>query len=127
MPHNHRSTGSSNLTLIQWLRDFAIAGLAALALLAKPVFYTLVPLSPIFALLGLWVAISIFTRRRLKHTTIIGNREILMHVGIDLAMLTTLLALCGGPANPLTILYLPTVAVAAAALPIRCCGSSAYR
>lgn len=118
MPHNQRSTGS-NLTLIQWLRDFAIAGLAAIALLAKPVFYTLVPLSSIFALLGLWVAISIFTRRRLKRTTSIGDHEILMHIGIDLAMLTMLLALCGGPANPLTILYLPTVAVAAAALPMR--------
>lgn len=114
-----RPAGNNHLTLIQWLRNFSIAGMAAMTALAQPVFHTLVPVQPILGLLCLWIVISVLAWRKLKRATAIDDREVLIHIGIDLAMLTILLALCGGPANPLTILYLPTVAVAAAVLSTR--------
>ncbi len=116
---SRQASGLDNLRLLQWLRDFAIAGLALVVILAEPLFHTLVPLTPAFSLLGLWIAISAFTWRRMRHAPTIGDGELLLHVGIDVAMLTLLLAFSGGPANPLTALYLPPVAVAAAVLPTR--------
>lgn len=111
-----RPSGNNTLTLLQWLRDFSIAGIAAMTALAGPVFRTVAPVRPILGLLCLWIVISVVTWRKLKRAVTIDDRAVLIHIGIDLTMLTILLALCGGPANPLTILYLPTVAVAAAAL-----------
>lgn len=107
---------------MQWLRDFAIAGVALLVLLARPVFYTLVPLLPAFCLIGLWTLISIVTWVRLRRPTPVGHRELLFHLCLDLIMLAILLAISGGPANPLTALFLPPVAIAAAVLPARHAG-----
>ncbi len=118
-PDTPPASGHDDLRRLQWLRDLAIAGLALLVALAEPLFYTLVPLTPAFSLLGLWTIISIVTWRRLKHPEPVGSRELLLHIGIDLVMLTALLAVSGGPANPLTALYLPPVAIAAAVLPVR--------
>ncbi len=116
MPHTN---GHDDLRRLQWLRDFAIAGLALLVGIAEPLFRTLVPLAPAATLLGLWIAISIATWIRLRHARPVTSRELLFQIGIDLVMLTALLAVSGGPANPLTALYLPTVAIAAAVLPAR--------
>ena len=113
------ASGHDDLRRLQWLRDVAIAGLALVAALAQPLFYTRVPLTPTFSLLGLWTLLSLFTWRRLKRPAPVGHRELLSHIGIDLIILTALLAISGGPANPLTALYLPPVAVAAAVLPVR--------
>lgn len=113
------ATGHDNLRRLQWLRDIAIAGLAVVVGIARPVFHTLVPLAPTLVLLGIWTAISIVTWRRLRRPATVGDNELLAHLGIDLAMLTALLAFSGGPANPLTALYLPPVAIAAAVLPLR--------
>jgi len=119
LPDSPSVSGHDNLRRLQWLRDIAIAGLALVAALARPLFHTLVPLVPAFGLLGLWTLISVLTWRRLRHPAPVSHREFLVHIGIDLAMLTALLAVSGGPANPLTALYLPSVAVAAAVLPAR--------
>ena len=118
-PEMPQASGHEDLRRLQWLRDFAIAGLALLVAIADPLFRTLVPLTPAFALLGLWTAISIVTWIRLRRPAPVTHRELLLHLGIDLAMLTALLAVSGGPANPLTALYLPPVAIAAAVLPAR--------
>lgn len=112
-------SGHDDLRRLQWLRDFAIAMLALVILIARPLFHTLVPWLPAFGLLGLWTLISIVTWVRLRRPSVVGQRELLLHIGIDLAMLTALLAVSGGPANPLTALYLPPIAVAAAVLPAR--------
>ncbi len=113
------TAGHENLRRLQWLRDFAIAALALLTALAEPLFHTLLPLAPIVILLGLWAVVSIVTWVRLRHAAAVSDRELLAQLGIDVVILTVLLALSGGPANPLTALYLPSVAVAAAALRAR--------
>lgn len=113
------TTLHDDLRRLQWLRDFAIAAVALLALLARPLFYTQVPLGLLFTLLGLWIIISIATWIRLRRTQPVSPKELLLQIGLDLAMLTVLLALSGGPANPLTALYLPPIAIAAAVLPAR--------
>ncbi|SMB26442.1 ATP-binding region, ATPase-like:Histidine kinase A, N-terminal [Sterolibacterium denitrificans] len=110
-------SGHDDLRRLQWLRDFAIAMLALVVIIARPLFHTLVPWLPAFSLLGLWTLISIATWIRLRRPSAVDQRELLLHIGIDLAMLTALLAVSGGPANPLTALYLPPIAIAAAVLP----------
>jgi hypothetical protein len=72
--------------------------------------------------LGFWIFITLFTWRRLKQPGHVSQNEILLHLIIDIAMLTALLAVSGGPANPLTALYLPPIAVAAAVLPVKFAG-----
>lgn len=96
--------------------------MALAVLLAHPLFHTRVPLAPAFALLGFWIFITLFTWRRLKQPGHVSQNEILLHLIIDIAMLTALLAVSGGPANPLTALYLPPIAVAAAVLPVKFAG-----
>ncbi len=119
MPQKQIINLHDELRRLQWLRDFAIAAVGVLALIAEPVFYTKVPLAPVFALLGLWTVISIATWIRLRRAHPVSSGELLLQIGLDLVLLTILLALSGGAANPLTALYLPTVAIAAAVLPMR--------
>lgn len=114
--------GQDDLRRLQWLRDFAIAGVALLVLLARPLFYTLVPLLPAFGLIAFWVIISIVTWVRLRRAAPAGPRELLLHISIDLFVLTALLVISGGPANPLTALFLPYVAMSAAVLPASLAG-----
>ncbi|MEK7738034.1 MAG: ATP-binding protein [Pseudomonadota bacterium] len=111
--------GAENLQRLIWLRGLAIVGLSIMIAVARPLFQIVVPLVPSLILLTLWAALNLLTWLRLKRATPVGNGELLAHLGADLAMLTALLAFSGGPANPLTSLYLPPVAVAAAILPAR--------
>lgn len=119
MPQKQMISLHDELRRLQWLRDFAIAAVGLLALLAEPLFYTRVPLTPLFALLGLWTLISILTWIRLRKERPVNSVELLWQIALDLILLTILLAYSGGAANPLTALYLPPVAIAAAVLPMR--------
>lgn len=111
------SSGHGELRRVQWLRDFAIAGVALLVLMARPVFSAQVPLLISFSLLALWTLISLITWLRLRRPTTVSAQELFWHLVVDLVLLTWLLAISGGHTNPLTALYLPTVAIAAAILP----------
>ena len=113
------AVGHDNLRRLLWLRGLAIIGLSALVALARPIFEIVVPLAPPLALLTLWTALNLLAWLRLRRPRPVGDGELLAHLGIDLVMLTALLGITGGPANPLTSLYLPPVAVAAALLPAR--------
>lgn len=112
-------SGHDDLRRLQWLRDFAIAALALAVIIARPLFHTLIPWLPAFGLLALWALISIATWIRLRRPSAASKRELLLHIALDLVMLTVLLAVSGGPANPLTALYLPPIAIAAAVLSVR--------
>ena len=112
-------TGVENLRRLFWLRGLAIAGLAIMVAGARPLFHIIVPLTAPLVLLTLWAALNLFTWLRLQHPAPVSDRELLAQLGADLVMLTAMLACSGGPANPLTSLYLPPVAVAAAILPAR--------
>jgi len=111
--------GADNLQRLMWLRGLAIVGLSSMVALARPLFQIVVPLAPSVLLLTLWAALNLLTWLRLKRPAPVGHGELLAHLVADLTMLTALLAFSGGPANPLTSLYLPPVAVAAAILPTR--------
>lgn len=111
--------GADHLRRLIWLRGLDIVGLSIMVAVARPVFQIVVPLVPSLILLTLWAALNLLTWLRLRRATPVGNGELLAHLGVDLVMLTVLLAFSGGPANPLTSLYLPPVAVAAAILQAR--------
>ena len=119
VPESASQPGTYNLRLLLWLRGLAIIGLSVMVALAQPLFHILVPLTTTLSLLILWAALNLLTWLRLKRPTLVSDAELLAQLGVDLIMLTILLAFSGGPANPLTSLYLPPVAVAAAVLPTR--------
>lgn len=110
-------SGHEELRRLQWLRDFSIAAMLLALLLAQPLFHTHVPWPPLLGGLALWTGISILTWRRLKKPREVSSHELLLHISLDILLLSLLLAISGGPANPLTALYLPTLALAAAVLP----------
>ncbi|MCX7176553.1 MAG: ATP-binding protein [Proteobacteria bacterium] len=118
-PESGSPHGSYNLRLLLWLRGLAIIGLSLMVALAQNLFHILIPFTPVLSLLVLWAALNLLTWLRLKHPTQVSDTELLAQLSIDPIMLTALLAFTGGPANPLTSLYLPPVAVAAAVLPMR--------
>lgn len=111
--------GSDNLRRLVWLRGLAIVGLSMMLAGAGPLFRIIVPLGAPLTLLSLWAALNLLTWLRLRRPTAVSNGELLAQLGADLVLLTAFLAFSGGPANPLTSLYLPPVAVAAAILPAR--------
>ena len=113
------AAGHGNLRRLIWLRGLAIVGLAIMLAIARPLFQIVVPLTPPVILLTLWVAINFLSWLRLQCRILVSDAELLTQLVADIAMLTGLLAFSGGPANPLTSLYLPPVAVAAAILPMR--------
>lgn len=118
-------SGHEELRRLQWLRDFSIAAMLLAVLLAHPLFHTHVPWPPLLAGLALWTLISILTWRRLRKSREVTSHELLLHISLDILLLSLLLAVSGGPANPLTALYLPTLALAAAVLPARSAWSMA--
>ncbi len=111
--------GKENLKRLFWLRGFAIAGMSLMVATAQAMYHIIVPLAAPLALLTLWALLNLLTWLRLKHQAPVSHGELLAQLGADLVMLTALLTFSGGPANPLTSLYLPTVAVGAAILPAR--------
>jgi len=118
-PVDFDAAGRSHLERLIWLRGLAIIGLSITVGLAQPLFQVHVPLAPPLTLLSVWAAINLASWLRLKRPTFVSDKELLAHLLTDIALLTGLLAFSGGPANPLTSLYLPPVAVAAAILPAR--------
>ncbi len=113
------NAGVENLQRLFWLRGLAILSLAMMVAAARPLFHIIVPLTATLFLLTLWAALNLLTWLRLKHPSPVSDSELLAQLSADLVMLTALLVFSGGPANPLTSLYLPPVAVAAAILPAR--------
>ncbi|MFA6313808.1 MAG: ATP-binding protein [Sterolibacterium sp.] len=119
LPVDDDIAGHSNLRRLMWLRGLAIVGLSIIIMLARPLFQIVVPLKPPLILLALWAVFNLAAWMRLKRPSPIGDLELTTQLFADIVMLTGLLAFSGGPANPLTSLYLPSVAVAAAILPAR--------
>ena len=113
------NAGVDSLKRLILLRGLALLGMGAMMAAARPLFQIVVPMTVPLLLLFLWATLNLLSWLRLRHPSPVGDEELLAQLGLDLVMLTVLLALSGGPANPLTALYLPLVAVAAAILPAR--------
>jgi len=119
LPESVVQTGVRHVQRLIWLRSLAIAVFSAMLASADPLFHIVVPLTFPLILLILWATLNLITRLRLKRASAASSEELLVQLGADLVMLTALLVFSGGPANPLTTLYLPPVAIAAAILPAR--------
>lgn len=104
-----------NLRRLFWLRGAMMAFLAATALLLHYLGIPL-PVSPVALALGGMLLLNGITWRRLDKTQQVGEREFLLQLLGDLAVLTGLFYFTGGYSNPFVWMYLLPVAVAAVAL-----------
>lgn len=112
---------ADNLRRLLFLRGVSLLAALVMALLAKPLFHILPDLGALLTICGLWALFGAATwlRTVLPQSSRypVKGYELLLHLGVDLILLTSFLVFCGGTANPLTALYLMPVAVAAAVLP----------
>jgi two-component system sensor histidine kinase RegB len=75
--------------------------------------------------IAIYAAAALFTAIRLRAKRQASDQEFFFHLLLDVALLTLLLGLTGGPANPFVSLYLLPLVVAAATLPARFAWSTA--
>jgi two-component system, sensor histidine kinase RegB len=112
---------TDNLRRLLTLRGISLLAAFAMALLAKPLFHIQPNVGVLLTICGLWALFGTATGMRTvlpkSRSNPVRRYELLLHLGVDLTLLTIFLAFCGGTANPLTALYLMPVAVAAALLP----------
>lgn len=100
------------------LRWFSLAALVGAGLAAQRVWHVHLPLAPLFALLlamaGTNIALAWQLRSPRLHRERIGAVLV-----VDVLLLTGTLYLAGGPLNPLSIVYLVSITIAAIALGYR--------
>lgn len=91
----------------------------AAALAATPLFSILIPWQPVLLVALGWAVCGVGLHLHCRAMERFGSATALFNLCFDMALLTAMLMLSGGPATPLTALYLPPVALAAALLPQR--------
>lgn len=108
-----------NMRRLLVLRACAMTGW--LVALAVVMFGMHVPIDyrPVLALLSAWALVSAVSWRRSGAGREIGDRAFLAQLALDVLMLTALLYFTGGATNPLTLLYLLPLVMAAALLTSR--------
>ena len=111
--------GADNLRRLAALRWLAIAGQLAAILAAAPLLDIGLPLAPMLAVVALLGDFNLYAMARTKLPAPVSDREFFAQLCVDLVALSVLLFFSGGAANPFVSLYLPPIAVAAAALPPR--------
>ena len=99
------------------MRAAAIAAMAAVYLCFDCFLDIGVPYVPVAAILGLYGAIDFATLLRLRAPAPIGEREMLVQLLVDVAILSALLYLTGGARNPIALYYLVLLLYGATALP----------
>jgi two-component system sensor histidine kinase RegB len=109
--------GRSALRQLVQLRWIAFAGQLGTVLAVHFLLGVALPLQPMLACLALLAAFNLACGWRADSARLVRPLELLGGLGVDLAVLTALLALSGGIHNPFVFLYLPQVAVAALLLP----------
>ncbi len=113
-----------NWVNIQWLarlRWASVAGQAATVLVAQFLLGGQLPIAPLLGVVGIGlisnVAIELYFfgggRRPAANTKPVNEWQLAMIMMIDIAILTSLLYLTGGPNNPFSFLYLVQIALAA--------------
>ncbi len=113
-----RSTSTLLKTLVT-LRWLAIVGQSATVAIATGPIGLALDGSALWTgilALGLFNIFAYWRSRRLSEPS---DAEILVHIGIDVAVLSWLIAWSGGVANPFTSLFLMPIAFASLALPVR--------
>lgn len=106
--------------ILAWMRVSAILGKLITILFVHFGLGLSLPLGPmllIVAGLSAWNAVAFLRLRNSPEQ--ITQYEVLFHLLIDVAALTALLGLAGGPSNPFVSLYLVPVTLATVAMPTR--------
>jgi two-component system, sensor histidine kinase RegB len=98
------------------LRSVAVAGQGAAIAVAVALGVAL-PVMAMALVVAVLVATNVALWLRLRHATSTTHREVLLNLLLDLAAVTLLLMLAGGPANPFHLLLLLHVVVIALLLP----------
>lgn len=109
-------TASINLRWMIRLRWVAIAGQVLLIAAVEVAIGIELPLVPLFALIGLEAASNVACSRWAAGGARVPPWLLAGLIAADIAGLTALLYLSGGPVNPFTLLYLVQVALAAVIL-----------
>jgi two-component system sensor histidine kinase RegB len=78
------------------------------------------PQIPLFSIIGISAIFNSLVHWRLRQVRIVSSYELFSQLLFDITTLGALLFFSGGATNPLVSLLLPTVAIAALTLPVRC-------
>lgn len=108
-----------NLSWLLLLRWGAAAGQAITVLVVQAYLGIDLPLGTLFLLIGLGAATNLAASFWAARTEFIPEAAPALLMLIDVAILTGLLGVTGGPSNPFSTLYLVNIALAAAVLPPR--------
>ena len=109
-------TNLRRLVAARWL---ALALMTGLTLLLSNWLDIPLPLTPLFALLGIAALLNGILQWRLRDADSATPGELFTQLLIDIATLGALVFFSGGATNPLVSLLLPPVAIAALTLPVR--------
>ena len=109
---------ASALRQLILLRGIAIGG-QTVTIAVTSLLGVKLPLAAMAATIGALVAVNLLASRRLQRDVPVTQRELALHLAIDLSALTALLCLAGGSANPFSLLYLLHVTLIALLLPWR--------
>lgn len=106
-----------NLKRLLLLRSVAIAGWLAAVMLASYALHTRAMLMPAGLVIAVWSLFNVVSWRRLGAAREVSHLEFFRQLLLDVGAITALLYFTGGSTNPLTLLYLLPLTVAAAVLP----------
>jgi two-component system sensor histidine kinase RegB len=107
------------LKLLFWLRSIAIASQVAAIAIAHLVLDGPLPLRKLGLAVGALALWNALNYRPVHTQRTVEDGEVVLHLGVDIAVFTALLYFTGGPTNPFVSLYLVPISLAATSLPAR--------
>ena len=104
------------LTTLRWL---AVIGQSATIAVAIEFLGLALNATALWSGVALLAALNVAAVWRVRHHDDPSHAEVLLHIGVDVAVLAWLIAWSGGVTNPFTSLFLLPIAFASLALPVR--------
>ena len=120
-----RPTGAPSTALINFswlvkLRWAAVAGQLATTFMAMAVWRLELPLGPLLTVIGVTFLSNVLFALWTQHGELIGEWTSAILMAFDVVLLTALLHLAGGSANPFSTLYFVHIALGALVLRAGC-------
>ncbi|MBL0163042.1 MAG: HAMP domain-containing histidine kinase [Xanthomonadales bacterium] len=110
------STLLRTLTMLRWL---AVIGQSATIAVVLGLLGVALNAAALWAGVAALVAFNLWAAWRIRRIGEPSHGEVLIHIGVDVAVLAWLIAWSGGVTNPFTSLFLLPIAFASLALPVR--------
>jgi len=110
------TANQQNAMLLVQLRWLAVFGQAFTIVLGTLLFDLLLPMAPMFGVIGLLVLLNLVSMLRPRLGGEVRNAELMAGLLFDISALTALLYLSGGASNPFVFLYALQVTLAAVLL-----------